>query len=338
MFELMKRIVKINTAKVIVFAFLFYLASAFIIYLLEPETFHNPFIGLWWVLTTVTTVGFGDYSPVTVPGMLYGMFLYLFGIGLIGIILGKIVDFYTYYGRLKMEGKLDYKGKDHFLLIGWSESVKKTIEEILLSRDIQTDVVLIDHVKEAPFKHERFHYIQGNPTDMKILQRAGIDSARSVSVFASENADDVLADGKTLLIASAIEQYAAENNRHIYTIAEIMHEAHSRMFQHAGVDEFVLSKESFPHLMAKALLHHGSSRMFMQLLNHTYGENIWEIKPESQWQTYGDAFESLRAQGANLIADHADFSIIRRLDDKIPEDARLYIICDQVTYETLKVD
>lgn len=338
MFELMKRIGKINTAKVVVFAFLFYLASAFIIYFLEPQTFSTPFIGFWWVLTTVTTVGFGDYSPVTVPGMLFGMFLYLFGIGLVGIILGKIVDSYTYYGRLKMEGKLDYKGKDHFLLIGWSESVKKTIEEILLSRDIQTDVVLIDHLKESPFKHERFHYIQGDPTDMKILQKAGIDAARSVSVFASENADDVLADGKTLLIASAIEQYAVESRKQIYTIAEIMHEKHSRMFQHAGVNEFVLSKESFPHLMAKALLHHGSSRLFMQLLNHTYGENIWEIKPASHWDTYGDAFDSLRKQGANLIAQESDFSIIRRLDDQIPKDTWLYIICDQETYENLKLE
>lgn len=234
-----------------------------------------------------------------------------------------------------MEGKLDYKGKDHFLLIGWSESVKKTIEEILLSRDIQTDVVLIDHVTEAPFKHDRFHYIQGNPTDMKILQKAGIDSARSVSVFASENVSDVLADGRTLLIASAIEQYAVEQRKQIYTIAEIMHQDHSRMFEHAGVDEFVLSKESFPHLMAKALLHHGSSRLFMQLLNHTYGENIWEIKPAPQWKTYGDASDSLREQGANLIAEGSDFSIIRRLDDRIPKDARLYIICDQETYENL---
>ena len=38
---------------------------------------------------------------------------------------------------------------NHFLIIGWSKSVQKTIEEILLSRDIKTDVVLIDHVKEA---------------------------------------------------------------------------------------------------------------------------------------------------------------------------------------------
>ncbi|WP_416144859.1 ion channel [Planococcus koreensis] len=230
----MRKIIKINTAKLVLFSFIFYVASAFIVYLLEPDNFKNPFIAFWWVMTTVTTIGYGDYVPRTIPGMIYGIFLYLFGIGLIGIILGKIVDFFTYYGRLKMEGKLDYTGKDHFLIIGWSKSVQQTIEEILLSRDVTSDVVLIDSLKEAPFKHERFHYIQGDPTDKKILRKAGIDKTRSVSIFASGNHSDVLMDGKTLLVASSIERYAVENEVNIYTIAEIVNQNHVDMFMHAG--------------------------------------------------------------------------------------------------------
>lgn len=338
MFEIMKKIVKINTAKLILFASLFYMASAVIVYLLEPDNFKNPFIAFWWVMTTVTTIGYGDYVPQTVPGMLYGIFLYITGIGLIGIILGKVVDFFTYYGRLKMEGKLDYAGKDHFLIIGWSRSVEKTIEEILLSRDIKTDVVLIDSLKEAPFKHERFHYIQGDPTDKKVLQKAGIDKSRSVSIFASGNHSDILMDGKTLLIASSIERYAIEKDINVYTIVEIVNQNHVDMFMHAGVNEFVLSNEGFPHLMAKALLNHGSTRLFMELLNHTYGENIWEIKPSASWKTYRDAFESLREKGANLIAEGSDFSIVRRLDEAIPPNASLYIITDQKTYDSLDVE
>ncbi|SDH52409.1 voltage-gated potassium channel [Planococcus glaciei] len=337
MFELMKRAVKINTAKLLIFTAIFYVLSAFIIHYLEPEEFPTPFIGFWWVMTTVTTIGYGDYAPRTVPGMLYGMFLYLFGIGLIGVILGKIVDAYSYFRRMKMRGKLDYKGNNHFLLIGWSKSVQKTVEEILANKDVDNDVVLIDHLKESPFVHERFHYIRGNPTDMDILQKANIDKANSVSVFASENEDEVTTDGKTLLVALAIEEYAEARNIEIYTIAEIVHEAHIRMFQYAKVDEFVLSTESFPHLMTKALLHHGSSRLFMNLISHAHGEHMWEIKPDPSWKTYEDAFESLRRQGANLIADGNDLSIIRRMHDAIPPDSRLYVICDEETYRKLEL-
>jgi voltage-gated potassium channel len=337
MFELMGKIVKINTTKLLLFTGFFYLASAFIIHYLEPDEFPSPFIGFWWVLTTVTTIGYGDYSPTTIPGMLLGIVLFLFGIGLIGVILGKIVDFYSYFRRMKMEGKLKYRGKNHFLMIGWSNSVQKTIEEILFNKDIETDVVLINHLKEAPYEHERFHYICGNPTDKAVLRQANIDSANSVSVFSHESDDEVMTDGKTLLITSAIEEYATKQNKHIYTIAEIVHEDHIRMFQYANVDEFILSSESFPHLMAKAVLHHGSSQLFTQLISRTSGENIWEIQPAPSWRTYGEAFEELKKQGANLIADGTDLGIVRRLAEPFPDNSRLFIICDEETYRNLKL-
>lgn len=337
MFEIMRRVVKVNIVKLLLFTSIFYLASAFFIHYLEPEEFPSPFIGFWWVMTTVTTIGFGDYAPKTVPGMVFGMILYLFGIGLIGVIIGKIVDSYGYFRRMKMEGKLPYKGKNHFLMIGWSTSVEKTIEDILFDKNNDMEIVLIDHLKESPFNHERFHYICGNPTDKEVLKQANIEAANAVAVFASESEDDVLTDGRTLLITSAIEEYAEKHKKQIYTIAEIVHEDHIRMFQHANVDEFILSAEAFPHLMAKAILHHGSSQLFTQLISRNSAENMWEIKPSSDWKTYGDAFEALKKQGANLVADGTDLGIVRKLSEQIPQNARLYILCDEATYHRLKL-
>ena len=83
----MRKIIKINTAKLILFSSIFYVASAFIVYLLEPDNFKSPFIAFWWVMTTVTTIGYVDYVPRTVPGMIYGIFLYLFSQGLLRVLL-----------------------------------------------------------------------------------------------------------------------------------------------------------------------------------------------------------------------------------------------------------
>ncbi|MBJ8193051.1 two pore domain potassium channel family protein, partial [Bacillus cereus] len=90
-------------------------------YLLEPETFITPFNGLWWVMTTVTTVGYGDFYPKTIPGKCLGIFVFIFGIGLISITISKIVDGLFMYQRKKEEGKLRYTGKQHFVIIDWSK-------------------------------------------------------------------------------------------------------------------------------------------------------------------------------------------------------------------------
>ena len=39
---------------------------------------------LWWALVTITTVGYGDFFPVTGPGRLIATFVMFAGVGIIG--------------------------------------------------------------------------------------------------------------------------------------------------------------------------------------------------------------------------------------------------------------
>lgn len=51
---------------------------------------HTYFDGLWWVITTITTVGYGDYVPVTVLGRIVGIYLQILGTLLFGMVLATI--------------------------------------------------------------------------------------------------------------------------------------------------------------------------------------------------------------------------------------------------------
>jgi voltage-gated potassium channel len=45
---------------------------------------------LWWAVVTITTVGYGDLSPVTVEGRLVALAMMIGGIGLIGFVTGSL--------------------------------------------------------------------------------------------------------------------------------------------------------------------------------------------------------------------------------------------------------
>jgi voltage-gated potassium channel len=47
---------------------------------------------LWWAVVTVTTVGYGDYAPVTVEGRLVALAMMIGGIGLIGFVTGSLAS------------------------------------------------------------------------------------------------------------------------------------------------------------------------------------------------------------------------------------------------------
>ncbi|MDF7664862.1 potassium channel family protein [Bifidobacterium sp. ESL0745] len=43
---------------------------------------------LWWTFVTITTVGYGDYAPVTATGRVIAFVLMVAGIGIIGVVTG----------------------------------------------------------------------------------------------------------------------------------------------------------------------------------------------------------------------------------------------------------
>ena len=68
-------------AELIFFIFLF----GYLFYVSEPDV-RNLGDGVWWALVTITTVGYGDITPVTTLGRVVASSLMLLGLGLIATI------------------------------------------------------------------------------------------------------------------------------------------------------------------------------------------------------------------------------------------------------------
>ena len=61
-------------------------------HLVDRETFPNVWLGMWWALQTVTTVGYGDVVPAHTEGKVIASFLLLGGLSLLAVVTGVVTS------------------------------------------------------------------------------------------------------------------------------------------------------------------------------------------------------------------------------------------------------
>ncbi len=85
------------------------LASSLFLYNVEhkaqPDVFKNAFSGIWWSVSTLSTVGYGDLYPITPLGKFMAIIITFLGIGVVAIPTGIIsAGFVEQYNKLKATG------------------------------------------------------------------------------------------------------------------------------------------------------------------------------------------------------------------------------------------
>jgi len=68
---------------------------------LDHKEYANVWVGMWWAIQTVTTVGYGDVTPRNVSGRLVATFVMLEGIAFIAIVTAVITS--TFVARAQSE-------------------------------------------------------------------------------------------------------------------------------------------------------------------------------------------------------------------------------------------
>jgi voltage-gated potassium channel len=75
--------------------------SAILMTVVDRKNYPSIGSGLWWAVQTVTTVGYGDHTPVTVSGRLVAALVMLVGIGFLTVITAAITS--TFVSRTEGE-------------------------------------------------------------------------------------------------------------------------------------------------------------------------------------------------------------------------------------------
>ncbi len=132
------------------------MASSLCMYGLEheaqPDHFSNAFSGIWWSVSTLLTVGYGDIYPVTVGGQAMAIVIAFLGVGMVAIPTGIIsAGFVEYYTSIK-DGTVTSLDADFVTLeitLG-HPFVGRELEQLTLPQGLYVATVLRDREVLVP--------------------------------------------------------------------------------------------------------------------------------------------------------------------------------------------
>jgi voltage-gated potassium channel len=284
------------------------------------------FDGFYMVLTTLTTIGYGEVHPLSQAGRYFNVSLILAGVGLVFLILGALgqalleFEFNNLFGRRKMEREIS-RLQGHYIICG-AGRVGRAVARQLESNP--APFVLLDNneAKVERIREEtKWLVVHADATLEAQLLAARIDQAAGLVATTTTDATNTY----VVLTARSL-------NPNLKIIARASEEGAEKHMRTAGADQ-VISPYGFagfriaqaflrPHVMdflEVALLR--SSELGLELeeltidassvyvgqglrssgIRHDLGITVLAIKREGEEMKYSPAADALLCAGDHLI-------------------------------------
>ena len=180
---------------IVLIAAVHFFASWGAVLLTEGEEIAAPDVFWYFYLVTATTVGYGDFSPVTSAGRAIAVFWIMpGGIAIFTSIVAKVVQSTAGYWRRRMQGLGDYRGLNgHTVILGWNGDNTRKMVAFMLGEQPDREIVLAAYRATENPMPDKVHFVRGESlTSPELLQRSGIASSGR-TIVSGHNDNETLA-------------------------------------------------------------------------------------------------------------------------------------------------
>jgi voltage-gated potassium channel len=196
---------------------------------------HNLFDAFYWALVTVSTVGYGDISPVTLEGRIVSMLIIITGIGLISFFTSIIVSsFSERLGSLREDRVVQDIGKKKNLTVicGYG-LLGRLVAQGFQREGVDFIIIDVDEEKAKMAYENGYNAICTDATQSKTFEKLGIkDSIANVLCLTS---DDI----QNAFIAINVKSL----NETVHVAARCSDEEIAQKMKFAKVDQLIMPEE-----------------------------------------------------------------------------------------------
>lgn len=230
---------------------------------------------VWYSVVTITTVGYGDVSPGSNLGKVFGIIFLILNFGVITVLSGTVASVLV-AARLSGGQTVDEdKFKAHTIICGWNQFVQPLLKIVDADTSVSPVVIVINETSEDivgraihTFKRLDVMHIKDNYTREEVLKKAFMQRAATVifvpdssGLLPTESPDEQ----KTILAVLTAKGLAPEVN----VVAHITDPENVSHLQRAAANEIVVTDAYTANLLANHVINPGMPQFVNNIFDPT---------------------------------------------------------------------
>lgn len=236
------------------------------------------FDGFYMVLTTITSIGYGEIHPLSHVGRLFNSAVIICGVGLVLLFIGgasqALLEFelQTVFGRRRMEREIS-RLANHYIICG-AGRVGRSVARELARKPVPFVVIDTDEEKLKKYAEEGWLSLAGDTTHQHVLEQARIHHAKGLVAATTTDAINIY----VILTARAL-------NPRLKIIARASEEEAEKHLLTAGADAIVLPYTFAGYRIAQTFMRPHVVDFFDTAMNRQRPLEIEEvlIRPRSRF-------------------------------------------------------
>ncbi|MFT5421603.1 MAG: voltage-gated potassium channel [Candidatus Endobugula sp.] len=238
---------------------------------------------IWLSFTTLTTVGYGDFSPTTISGRVITIItMYSFAITILSLLAAEVIESRLVKSAKKKKGYWEWREMtDHIQII----NTPVTDSERYLSRlvkelhktprlgELSVQLLTRKYPEGLPHSLEALQILHrtGAAEDGVILHNINLDLAAYIIILARD-ATNSLSDSVTFDILSQVVSI----NPTAHILVEAVLDDNRQRFMAAGAKAVLRPVRAYPEMIVRALCHPGTEQVLEDLFE-THGASFHNI-------------------------------------------------------------
>ena len=275
---------------------------------LEPGEISKDDNPYWWAIVTMTTVGYGDFSPATPAGRMFAVLIMFIGISLVSLLTASISSIFVAQKIREGKGLEQLNLNNHLILCGWNPNGGRILDSIQhLSNSKKLELVLINEMNEEDvtqlknrYQQLDINFVAGDFTQEEILNKANIFEANTVIVIPNTTGSEVATyDEKTIFATLTIKSM----DPNIRVVAYLLDRENLTHIKRADADEVVVGDDFSAQILASHVVDPGIPQIANQLIESNSNSRFKRINIPSEFigKSYSELFDHFQKLDGSLL-------------------------------------